>query len=130
MELERPRQDIERKSHLLLQDNVPIQHPHVFQETSRFERASPFAYGDADRLPGHPGFGGMMMDPLRSGGMGLRPPGYPGIPRGSVPPGARFDPFGPLTGFDYGTGDRRPTRSFDPNPDHLRRPGFNEDMFM
>ena len=130
MELERPRMEMERAPNLLLQENIPIQHPDILRETNRFERPSPFAYGDADRLPGYPGAGGMMMDPLRSGGMGLRQPGYPGIPRGSVPPGARFDPFGPLTEFDYSSGTRRPPRSFDPNPDHLRRPGFNEDMFM
>ncbi|KAK3736799.1 hypothetical protein QZH41_011742 [Actinostola sp. cb2023] len=59
-----------------------------------------FPYGDGDRFPGHPGGGGMVMDPFRSGG-GLPPvPGTgptPGqLPRGSVPPGARFDPFGPV----------------------------------
>ncbi len=102
----------------------------LYAEAQRIPRASPFAYGDADRLPGHPGMGGMMMDPLRSGGMGLRPPHMPGIPRGSVPPGARFDPYGPLTEFDYSSGSRVPRRSFNPNPDHLRRPGFDDDMFM
>ena len=120
----------ERTPLSMLPDRAPIHDPDVLRETRSFQRPSPFAYGDADRLPGHPGMGGMMMDPLRSGGMGLRPPGYPGIPRGSVPPGARFDPFGPLTEFDYSSGDRRPPRSFDPNPDHLRRPGFDDDMFM
>jgi len=130
MELERPHLEMRRPPQMLAHENVPIHHPDIFREANRFERQSPFAYGDADRLPGHPGFGGMMMDPLRSGGMGLRPPGYPGIPRGSVPPGARFDPFGPATEFDYSSGNMRPNRFFDPNPDHLRRPGFHEDMFM
>lgn len=129
IEQERPR-ETERMMHPMVHDGVPMPPPDVFSSADRFQRPSPFAYGDADRLPGHPGMGGMMMDPLRSGGMGLRPPSYPGIPRGSVPPGARFDPFGPLTEFDYSSGDRRPRHSFDPNPDHLRRPGFNDDMFM
>ncbi|XP_026547774.1 proteasome inhibitor PI31 subunit, partial [Notechis scutatus] len=66
--------------------------------------------------------GGMIFDPLRSG---FRNPvldpssGLPSrLPPGSIPPGARFDPFGP-------PGARRPG----PNPDHLRPPDY-DDMFM
>ena len=105
--------------------------PPLSTEAQALPGRSPFAYGDADRMPGHPGFGGMLMDPLRSGGLGLRPPSYPpGVPRGSVPPGARFDPFGPQMEFDYSTGTTMPRGSFNPNPDHLRRPGFGDDSFM
>ena len=128
MERERPRQ-AGRRPEAAIHDGVPMRPPNHLQQ-SNFQGPSPFAYGDADRLPGHPGMGGMIMDPRRSGGMGLRPPNYPGVPRGSVPPGARFDPFGPLTEFDHSSGSRTPRRSFDPNPDHLRRPGFDDDMFM
>lgn len=46
------------------------------------------------------GHGGMIVDPLRSGHprSGFDPSqGIPDIlPRGAVPPGARFDPFGPI----------------------------------
>uniref|UniRef100_A0A3P8WYT5 Proteasome inhibitor PI31 subunit n=1 Tax=Cynoglossus semilaevis TaxID=244447 RepID=A0A3P8WYT5_CYNSE len=82
---------------------VPIRHPH----------------------PGtHPHWsrsgGGMIMDPMRSGfrGPGFDPTrGIPDVlPPGAVPPGARFDPFGPI-----GRGG--------PDPDHLPPPGF-DDMFM
>lgn len=41
--------------------------------------------------------------------------------RGSVPPGARFDPVGPS-----GT---EPRRGGIPDPDHLPPPGY-DDMFM
>ena len=122
LEQERPRQR-DNRPQPVLHDGVPV-HP------LQAHQPSPFAYGDADLFPGHPGQGGMIMDPFRSGGMGLRPPMHPGVPRVSVPPGARFDPFGPLTEFDHSTGSRRPPRSFDPNPDHLQRPGFNDDMYM
>ncbi|KAA8593599.1 hypothetical protein FQN60_009715 [Etheostoma spectabile] len=68
------------------------------------------------------GGGGMIVDPLRSGypRSGLDPSsGIPDIlPPGAVPPGARFDPFGP-------PGRRRPG----PDPDHMPPPGY-DDMFM
>ncbi|XP_019501228.1 PREDICTED: proteasome inhibitor PI31 subunit [Hipposideros armiger] len=66
--------------------------------------------------------GGMIVDPLRSGfprvpidpssGLPTR------LPPGAVPPGARFDPFGP-TGISPSG----------PNPDHLPPPGF-DDMYL
>jgi len=42
--------------------------------------------------PGHPGFGPRAMDPFASDPFGI---GGPRLPPGAVPPGARFDPFGP-----------------------------------
>lgn len=53
------------------------------------------------------------------------PPDRPGLPRGAVPPGARFDPFRP-DGLnpDPTPGPRRP-----PGTDHLPPPGY-DDMFM
>lgn len=85
--------------------------------------------GDLDPLSGGRG-GGMVMDPLRAGRAGGRPTWGPdpgaglpgGLPRGAVPPGARFDPFGPPD-LDRGGG-----RS-GPGPDHLPPPGY-DDMFM
>ncbi|XP_038606300.1 proteasome inhibitor PI31 subunit [Tachyglossus aculeatus] len=83
----------------------------------------PFAVGRTDLDPfggGH--LGGMIVDPLRSGHP--RPffdpsAGLPSrLPPGAVPPGARFDPFGPS-----GTGASGPT------PDHLPPPGF-DNMFL
>ncbi|XP_077435058.1 proteasome inhibitor PI31 subunit isoform X3 [Vanacampus margaritifer] len=66
--------------------------------------------------------GGMIVDPLRMGypRSGFDPSsGIPDIlPPGAVPPGARFDPFGPI-------GRLRPG----PDPDHLPPPGY-DDMFM
>eukprot|EP01102_Stenamoeba_stenopodia_P006750 TRINITY_DN1881_c0_g1_i1.p1 TRINITY_DN1881_c0_g1~~TRINITY_DN1881_c0_g1_i1.p1 ORF type:complete len:317 (+),score=46.20 TRINITY_DN1881_c0_g1_i1:91-1041(+) len=61
--------------------------------------------------PHHPGFGMQIRDP-RYGyddGSGMYP-GIPGrLPPGAVPPGARFDPFGPTGGpFGPGGGGRPP----------------------
>ncbi|EDO37152.1 predicted protein [Nematostella vectensis] len=97
----------------------------------------PFPYGEGDRSPGFPGGGGMLMDPFRTGRFprvpggptGPNPPGQ--IPRGSVPPGARFDPFGPIPP-DGEVGARPgnpPGRFAGPDPDHLPPPGY-DDMFM
>ncbi|XP_034021842.1 proteasome inhibitor PI31 subunit [Thalassophryne amazonica] len=84
---------------------------------------SPFSVGGADLDPfGSHGPGGMILDPLRSGHprSGFDPSsGIPDIlPPGAVPPGARFDPFGPV-------GRHRPG----PDPDHMPPPGY-DDMFM
>jgi len=72
---------------------------------------------DLDPFAG-PGRGGMFMDPsdfrvpsrpsLPQFGVG----GPGGLPRGAVPPGARFDPFMPPIG----------PSGFNPNPDHFRPP--------
>uniref|UniRef100_A0A5F8GPV3 Proteasome inhibitor PI31 subunit n=1 Tax=Monodelphis domestica TaxID=13616 RepID=A0A5F8GPV3_MONDO len=66
--------------------------------------------------------GGMILDPLRSGfPRALIDPssGLPNrLPPGAVPPGARFDPFGPIG-----------TNPSGPGPDHLPPPGY-DDMFM
>jgi len=58
------------------------------------------------------------LDPRGPGGLGV--PGR--LPLGAVPPGARFDPFGPPD-IDL------PRRSRDPDADHLPPPGY-DDMFM
>lgn len=75
-----------------------------------------FPIEDIDLNPLAAGRGGMIMDPLRSGHPSS---GIPDIlPPGAVPPGARFDPFGPM-------GHHRPG----PDPDHMPPPGY-DDMFM
>uniref|UniRef100_UPI00398F84C8 proteasome inhibitor PI31 subunit n=1 Tax=Pristiophorus japonicus TaxID=55135 RepID=UPI00398F84C8 len=83
---------------------------------------APFATGGDDLDPFSDRRGGMIADPLRSGipSRGFDPSsGLPGqLPLGSVPPGARFDPFGPIA----------PGRS-GPDPDHLPPPGY-DDLFM
>ncbi|XP_015183422.1 PREDICTED: proteasome inhibitor PI31 subunit [Polistes dominula] len=72
------------------------------------------------------GGGGMLFEPFRWGTdpRGIGGLGVPGrLPQGAVPPGARFDPFGPpdvnLT----------PRRSQNPDNDEFSPPGYN-DMFM
>lgn len=61
--------------------------------------ASPDNYGrsDLDPFSGFnpliPGGGGMVFDPFRGGNRNPRVPGN--LPPGAVPPGARYDPFGP-----------------------------------
>eukprot|EP01132_Coremiostelium_polycephalum_P000631 gene631-782_t len=46
------------------------------------------------------------------------------LPRGAVPPGARFDPFGPPLRGPGGN-----NRFSGPDPDHLNPPGFNNNFF-
>ncbi|KAI5645020.1 PI31 proteasome regulator domain-containing protein [Phthorimaea operculella] len=71
--------------------------------------------------------GGMIFNPfaprrdIENPGLGI--PG--GLPRGAVPPGARFDPFAPP-----GAGPMPGRRQPPPDADHLPPPGFNDDMFM
>uniref|UniRef100_A0A3Q4B479 Proteasome inhibitor PI31 subunit n=1 Tax=Mola mola TaxID=94237 RepID=A0A3Q4B479_MOLML len=66
--------------------------------------------------------GGMIVDPIRSGypHSSFDPSsGIPDLlPPGAVPPGARFDPFGPI-------GLQRP----EPDPDPMSQPGY-DDMFI
>lgn len=68
------------------------------------------------------------------GGMLFNPPGMgprgsfvdPSLPRGAVPPGARFDPINPVNPH----GPRQPPTRFNhPDHDHLPPPGY-DDMFM
>ncbi|XP_062852814.1 proteasome inhibitor PI31 subunit [Trichomycterus rosablanca] len=95
----------------------PARHPPNWNDPM-----GPFAAGGADLDPFGGRTGGMIVDPLRSGfpRSGFDPfSGTPDIlPPGAVPPGARFDPFGPV-------GRNRPG----PDPDHLTPPGY-DDMFM
>ncbi|XP_033209628.1 proteasome inhibitor PI31 subunit [Belonocnema kinseyi] len=87
--------------------------------------------GRSDLDPLAPGGGGMLFDPFgpRPGGHPLRPGGTGGLgvpgrlPSGSVPPGARFDPFGPPDIL------RPRPPSGRPDNDHLPPPGY-DDMFM
>ncbi|NXG45948.1 PSMF1 inhibitor, partial [Psilopogon haemacephalus] len=118
--------EAERKDPDLLQDSDPLQLPPRQPAGPRAPTwpspLSPFAVGGEDLDPFGGRSGGMIMDPLRSGvpRPGMDPSsGIPGrLPRGAVPPGARFDPFGPLGAGRSG-----------PDPDHLPPPGY-DDMFM
>nr|CAD7401100.1 unnamed protein product [Timema cristinae] len=89
----------------------------------------PLRIGQDDLNPlGRTG-GGMIFDPFNSRGRGGIPDpgiGIPGgLPRGSIPPGARFDPFGPPGSTpNPGRFGRGP-----PDADHLPPPGY-DDMFM
>ncbi|CAG0888018.1 unnamed protein product [Darwinula stevensoni] len=84
----------------------------------------PVGRGDLDPFDMDPG--GMLMIPPR----GLRQPGIPGnLPLGAVPPGARFDPFGPVLP-PRGQGPRPGGLGIDPDPDHMRPPTGADDMFM
>ncbi|GFW28011.1 proteasome inhibitor PI31 subunit [Trichonephila clavipes] len=93
------------------------------------ENSNPFPMGQ----PAFPAVGGRDLDPLGRGQGGMLldpssfgvprsympPMGRGGLPRGAVPPGARFDPFGPNI--------RGPNR-FEPSPDHFRPPDFDDFM--
>lgn len=74
-------------------------------------------------LGGIGGHGGML---FQGPGMGLRPNRPdPGMPRGALPPGARYDPIRPM--FQPRPSSSQPT--FNPDYDHMPPPG-SDDMFM
>ncbi|KAJ8984422.1 hypothetical protein NQ317_012485 [Molorchus minor] len=82
----------------------------------------PFGGLDPLRVPNRiipPGGGGMIFQPPPP----QLPPGNLGIPPGSLPPGARFDPFRPPDA------NRFPPRRTRPDNDELPPPGY-DDMFM
>lgn len=105
-------------------------------------RRFPPQVGGADLDPFHRGLGGgMLMDPRElygnSGRFGpppgrgpMGPSGH--LPPGSIPPGARFDPFGPPPPGPR-PGPRGPwprgPHAGNPDPDHERPPDY-DDMFM
>jgi len=104
----------------------PLRHP-----TNPLHERDPYRFGfprvgGSDLNPFSFGGGGMLMDPSSFGvpsrptlpqfGVG-GPRGF--LPRGAVPPGARFDPFMPPI---------MPTNRFDPDPDHFRPPDFDDFM--
>ncbi|KAJ0182321.1 hypothetical protein K1T71_001690 [Dendrolimus kikuchii] len=104
---------------------VQPDHPNVWNPPPE----QPFGgIGRSDLDPFMPGGGGMIFNPFgprrsnENPGLGI--PG--GLARGAVPPGARFDPFGPPGAFlPSARGRSRP-----PDSDHLPPPGFENDMFM
>ncbi|MBN3294762.1 PSMF1 inhibitor, partial [Polypterus senegalus] len=87
----------------------------------RSDNPNPFAAGGADLDPFGGCEGGMIVDPLHSGfpkgGFDPAQGTQGGLPPGSVPPGARFDPFAPI-------GRNRPG----PDPDHLPPPGYEDNI--
>uniref|UniRef100_A0A4X1SKU8 Proteasome inhibitor PI31 subunit n=1 Tax=Sus scrofa TaxID=9823 RepID=A0A4X1SKU8_PIG len=86
-------------------------HPHTSRQPPWSDPLGPFAVGGEDLDPFGCRRGGMIVDPLRSGfPRALIDPssGLPNrLPPGAVPPGARFDPFGPIGTSPSG---RRPGR--------------------
>ncbi|KAF6089045.1 proteasome inhibitor subunit 1 [Phyllostomus discolor] len=76
------------------------QHPQTSRQPSWRDPLGPFAVGGEDLDPFGYRRGGMIVDPLRSGfpRVPIDPSsGLPNrLPPGAVPPGARFDPFGPI----------------------------------
>uniref|UniRef100_A0AC11BYK1 Proteasome inhibitor subunit 1 n=1 Tax=Ovis aries TaxID=9940 RepID=A0AC11BYK1_SHEEP len=104
---------------LNLNDYIDSEHLVDFH---RCDPLGPFAVGGEDLDPFGCRRGGMIVDPLRSGfPRALIDPssGLPNrLPPGAVPPGARFDPFGPIGTSPSG-----------PNPDHLPPPGY-DDMYL
>uniref|UniRef100_A0A8C8VDY7 Proteasome inhibitor PI31 subunit n=1 Tax=Pelusios castaneus TaxID=367368 RepID=A0A8C8VDY7_9SAUR len=101
---------------------IPPREPYGGRQPAWPGALDPFAVGGEDLDPFGGRRGGMIADPLRSG-LG-RPRINPSsgllsrLPPGAVPPGARFDPFGPVGGNPAG-----------PDPDHLPPLGY-DDMFM
>lgn len=123
-----------------------------WEEELNQPRRFPPQVGGADLDPFHGGVGGgMLMDPRELFGPGGRSRGPdpgtgpfgsgPRLPPGSLPPGARFDPFGPPApgprGGPWPRGGQWPRggpwprgpNSADPDPDHERPPDY-DDMFM
>ncbi|XP_077539351.1 proteasome inhibitor 31 kDa [Haemaphysalis longicornis] len=111
------------------QDNNPLHVPSRQPGMEWYPTGQePGRLGQRDLDPfyqGGPG-GGMIMDPRQIPRPHHSDPGVgiPGLPRGAVPPGARFDPFGPPR-----PDDPSGIRYSGPNPDHLPRPPDYDDMF-
>lgn len=103
----------------------PLRQPFVGNDPYDYGRSDldPFGInplGVPTRIVPPPGGGGMLFQPPRpSAG-----PGNLGIPPGSLPPGARFDPFRPPGSFPNPRGP--PNR---PDNDEFPPPGY-DDMFM
>jgi proteasome inhibitor subunit 1 (PI31) len=89
---------------------------------------SPYNIGRSDLDPfasnSNPLAGGMIFDPLREYRNQQVIPGN--LPRGAVPPGARYDPFGPVDPDDLTGSSTR----IGPNRGILRPPNFDDNMFM
>jgi len=71
--------------------------------------------------PNHPGFGGRFNGPDPNYGLG-----GPRLPRGAVPPGARFEPFGPPPPGALNPNFRN---QFGPDNDDLPPPGY-DNMYL
>ncbi|XP_045495463.1 proteasome inhibitor PI31 subunit [Colias croceus] len=116
-------------SGLRVASDEPIRIPRVNPDTHLWELPSANLpnVGRSDLDPFAPGGSGMIFNPfgprrdIENPGLGI--PG--GLPRGAVPPGARFDPFGPP-----GVGPMPRRRPPPPDADHLPPPGFNDNMFL
>ena len=84
----------------------------------------PYGIGDGDLDPFGGGGNGMFAGPGHPvfGPGGGRVGGLPAVPRGMVPPGARYDPVGP-----GGMGGRNPNLfPGEPDPDELKPPGYDD----
>lgn len=78
--------------------------------------------------PGHPGFGPRVNDPYATDPFGVGGPNR--LPRGAVPPGARFDPFGPPSRPGFPPNFQGGGNPFGgPDNDDLPPPGYN-DMYL
>ncbi|KAF2078045.1 hypothetical protein CYY_000683 [Polysphondylium violaceum] len=96
--------------------------PHIPNMAFQPSRVGPGGFGGSSVGRDHPGFGNVHYNygDDRDYGSGL--PGFEGrLPRGAVPPGARFDPFGPPKAPG---GHNRPDR------DDFPPPGFNPPGYM
>ncbi|ESO04429.1 hypothetical protein HELRODRAFT_185589 [Helobdella robusta] len=118
---------------LVKQEEEVISTPQTTSRPSNSATAVSLPCGRCDLDPLCPctsgGASGMLFDPLRNF---MHPPPPPPflrpcpdndndpsrIPLGSVPPGARFDPIGP--------NQQDPRRTWEPDPDHLKMPSFND----
>ncbi|EEC13266.1 proteasome inhibitor, putative [Ixodes scapularis] len=119
--------------------SIGILRSHVGELRSKVSRCSisrglrnplqePGRLGQRDLNPFYTGpGGGMIMDPRQIPRPHHSDPGVgiPGLPRGAVPPGARFDPFGPP--HPNNPGNRHTFAG--PSPDHLPPPPDYDDMF-
>ncbi|XP_071804395.1 proteasome inhibitor PI31 subunit-like [Asterias amurensis] len=113
---------------------MPSRQPYRDTRPDWGQPSNPFVVGEGDLDPFSGAPPGMLMDPRRQGfpggyGGGLGMPGGR-LPRGAVPPGARFDPIGPLDP-DGRVPNPDPQGRYrgEPDPDNERPPGF-DDMFM
>lgn len=102
---------------------VPTVQPYV--PWRRLRQPAPLGHRDLDPFFVGPG-GGIIMDPRELTRPVHSSPGaaIPGMPRAPVPPGSRFEPFGPPS-----TNDPAGLRFSGPNPNPAMRPPDYDDVF-
>ncbi|KAG8431382.1 hypothetical protein GDO86_018925, partial [Hymenochirus boettgeri] len=97
MDVREPRDHLTEPDPLRISPRNPPPQPAAWTDP-----LGPSPYGSADLDPFGGQSGGMIFDPFRGPRTQPRIDPLHGLPPGAVPPGARFDPFGPVGSGRFG----------------------------